>query len=96
MMAGMETISRRLLMLGTLVIAGGVIFETLATNLLAQLFSLQGGAGGGVGLWLTDFIVSIVRFGLAPLGASLLALGIAAHLVRNKIPALSDNHMDDE
>ncbi len=64
-------VRNRLLIIGVIVCAGGVIFETLATNLLSLLFSLQGGAGGGVGLWLTGFIVSVVRFGLAPLGASL-------------------------
>ncbi len=92
----MVQIRNRLLTIGVIVCAGGVIFETLATNLLSLLFSLQGGAGGGVGLWLTGFLVSVVRFGLAPLGASLVALGIAAHILRNQIPDLVNNHRKDE
>lgn len=91
----MAQVRNRLLIIGVLVSAGGVIFEMLATNLLTQVFSLQGGAGGGVGLWLMDFIVSVVRFGLAPLGASLVALGIAAHILRDQIPNLLNNPIDD-
>ncbi|GAA5193116.1 hypothetical protein GCM10023346_16940 [Arthrobacter gyeryongensis] len=89
-------VRNRLLIIGVIVCAGGVIFETLATNLLSLLFSLQGGAGGRVGLWLTGFIGSVVRFGLAPLGASLVALGIAAHILRNQIPDLLYNHAKDQ
>ncbi len=92
----MVRVRNRLLIIGVIVCAGGVIFETLATNLLSLLFSLQGGAGGGIGLWLTGFIVSVVRFGLAPLGASLIALGIAAQILRNQIPDLLNNHGKDE
>ncbi|MGM7777348.1 hypothetical protein ACSVHC_15195 [Arthrobacter sp. KNU-44] len=67
----------------------------MATNLLSLLFSLQGGAGAGIGLWFTGFIVSVVRFGLAPLGASLIALGIAAHILQNQIPDLLNNNEKD-
>lgn len=88
-------VRNRLLIIGVIVCAGGVIFETLATNLLSLLFSLQGGAGAGIGLWFTGFIVSVVRFGLAPLGASLIALGIAAHILRNQIPDLLNNNWKD-
>ncbi|GAB2741390.1 hypothetical protein GCM10027038_44740 [Arthrobacter bambusae] len=89
-------VRNRLLIIGVVVCAGGVIFETLATNLLSLLFSLQGGGSGGVGLWLTGFIVSVVRLGLAPLGASLVALGIAVHILRNQIPDLLNDPSKDE
>ncbi|MEZ2388341.1 hypothetical protein AB6813_02115 [bacterium RCC_150] len=84
----MDQVRNRLLTIGVLVTAGGVIFETVATNLLGQLVSLQGGSGGNVGHWLIELIISLVRFGLAPLGASLVALGIAAHILRDHIPNL--------
>ncbi|MDQ0031457.1 hypothetical protein [Arthrobacter bambusae] len=84
----MDHVRNRLLTVGVLIIAGGVIFETMATNLLAETFSLQRGSSGNVGPLLIDFIVSLVRFGLAPLGASLVALGIAAHIIRDHFPTL--------
>lgn len=88
-------VRNRLLIIGVIVCAGGVLFETLATNLLSLLFPLQGGAGVGVGLWLTGFIGSVVRVWLALLGASLVALGIAAHILRNHIPDLLNNDGKD-
>ncbi|MEV8147973.1 hypothetical protein AB0O52_07465 [Arthrobacter sp. NPDC080073] len=89
-------VRNRLLIIGVIVCAGGVTFETLATNLLSLLISLQGGAGAGVGIWLTGLVGSVVRFGLAPLGASLVALGIAAHMLRNQIPHLLNNRGKEE
>ncbi|WP_394942296.1 hypothetical protein [Psychromicrobium sp. YIM B11713] len=65
---------------GILIVAVGVLIEISATNLVSFLAN-SAGQPNQVLSFLVDFFVSILRFGIAPLGAAMVAIGIALHLI---------------
>lgn len=63
---------------GILILAGGVLLQLLATGLLGALIA---DSADPIGASIINFIVALLRFGAATLGAMMIALGIAIHLI---------------
>lgn len=70
----------RLLGYGVLICALGVLFILVATNLSAYLFGMLGRPDPIAGA-LIDYLITLLRLGMVPLGAMLIAAGIAIHLL---------------
>lgn len=76
----MKYARNRLIGYGVLICALGVLFMLVATNVAGSLFASLGRTDP-IGAAIIEYVVALLRFAAVPLGAMLIALGIALHLV---------------
>lgn len=77
----MKYARNRLIGYGTLICALGVLFSLGVTNVSTFLFSAVGRADN-IAVFLVDFALSLLRSVAVPLGVTLIAIGLAIHLVQ--------------
>ncbi|MEA5456083.1 hypothetical protein SPF06_15215 [Sinomonas sp. JGH33] len=85
----MAKVKKRFIYAGILLCVVGALPEGLVVGAFGSL-GMDSSSGREVLLWAVDFMISVMRFGLAPLGAVLLAFGIALHWLRDFFPQFSD------
>lgn len=81
----MQTIKKRFIYTGILISVAGIVVEALSSAILGAIATLLEPSRVPI-MWAAQSIVGAIRFGLAPLGASLLAIGIALHWLREYLP----------
>lgn len=81
----MQAIKRRFIYTGILICAAGIAVESLSSAILGTIAAALEPSRVPV-MWAAESVVGAVRFGLAPLGAVLLAVGIALHWLRDYLP----------
>ena len=82
----MDSTAKKLVMSGIGILIAGVLVEGLASWLIAAVFD-AGGPNREVGVWLLGLISRVTQIGLGPLGAALIAIGIALRWLPERTPA---------
>lgn len=65
---------------GIVICCIGVAFEVFSTSILSGIFDSVP-RQDAIGAYIISFITSLIRFCIAPMGASMIAIGIALGLV---------------
>ncbi|WP_415854624.1 hypothetical protein [Sinomonas sp. G460-2] len=81
----MQTIKKRFIYTGILIFVAGIVIETLSSAILGAIATALEPSRVPM-MWAVESIVGATRSGLAPLGAVLLAIGIALHWLRDYLP----------
>jgi predicted phage tail protein len=81
----MRKTKKRFIVVGILICIAGALFETLSSSILgAVAVTVDPNRAPVMGA--AEFVVGTVRYALAPLGAALIAIGIALHWLRDYLP----------
>lgn len=80
-MANFVHARKTLIVWGVIICCVGVAFEVFATSILSGIYATIP-KQDEIGAYIISFITSLIRFCIAPMGASMIAIGIALGLVR--------------